>query len=100
MDVFLRISRGPEFGPRGSPEQDAAETLFRGASAPAKSAGNRRSGLGRGQDLGAGARDIGVGGLAARHQGKAALLDEIAAVPAARLGELGHLGGGIALRAK
>jgi len=76
------------------------ERSFAAPRRPRKSAGNQRSGLGRGQDLGAGARDIGIGGLAARHQGKAALLDEVAAVPGARLVELGQLGGGIALCAE
>src|SRR4051812_8952262 len=62
-----------------------------------------RSGLGcrrRRQALGAGARDIGVGGFAARHDRKAAALDEPAAVPSACLAELDELDGNIALGAE
>ena len=54
----------------------------------------RRSGLGRrrvGEHLAAGTGDVGVGVLAAGHGGVTALGDDVAAVPAAGLGELGDL---------
>src|SRR2546423_250098 len=73
------------------------------ACRPRSLPGRGRSGLGRyrcQQELDTGAGDVGIVGLGARQDGKAALLDDGGALPGAGLGELGHLGRGVALGAE
>src|SRR5437899_125491 len=77
----------------------AAATAWRSRSRDHLVAEKVASDLGRNsQNLGAGARDVGIDRLAAGHGSEAALLDHVAALPAAGLRKGVGLHNGIGLR--